>query len=102
VILDAGLASSVRNLGLASRAGGYTPFAHSLTRLVQYNVTLGAALAVAATLSEDDLGAVDVAQVRALLDRQGILADDPTGLERNGQVRLALQADPVIQREVLA
>jgi hypothetical protein len=102
VILDAGLASNVRNLGLASRAGGYTPFAHSLTRLVQYNVTLGAALAVAATLAEDDLGAVDVAQVRAALDRQGILADDPTGLERNGQVRLALQADPVIQREVLA
>jgi hypothetical protein len=99
VVLDAGLASTVRNLGIASRAGGYTPFAHSLCRLVQYNVSLGAALAVAATLAGDDLGDVDVAEVRRVLDRQGALADDPAGLERNAGIRLALQADPVLARE---
>lgn len=102
VVLEAGLASNVRNLGIASRAGGYTPFAHSLTRLVQYNVTLGTALAVAATLADDDLGDVDVRAIRQQLDRLGILADDPTGLERNAGVRTALQADPIIQREALA
>jgi hypothetical protein len=99
VVLDAGLASNVRNLGVASRAGGYTPFAHSLCRLVQYNVTLGTGLAIAAHLAGDDLGDVDVARVRAELERQGILAADPAGLERNAAIRTALQADPVLRRE---
>jgi hypothetical protein len=100
VVLDAGLASNVRNLGIASRAGGYTPFAHSICRLVQYNVILGTALAVAAAQAGADLGAVDVAAIRAELDRQGTLCADTTGLERNRVIRVALQADPVLQREV--
>jgi hypothetical protein len=99
VVLDAGLASTVRNLGIASRAGGYTPFAHSLCRLVQYNVSLGAALAVAATLAGDDLGDVDVLELRRVLERQNALADDPAGLDRNAGIRLALQADPVLALE---
>jgi hypothetical protein len=99
VALEAGLAQDVRNLGLASRAGGYTPFAHSLTRLVQYNVTLGAAIGVAAAMAADDLGEIDVQDVRSELAKQGALADDRTGLDRNAAVLQALRADPVIALE---
>ncbi len=99
ILLGPGLASNVRNLGIASRSAGYTPFAHSLCRLVQFNATLGTALGVAASLSEDDLGRVPVSAIRSELSRQGILADDPAGIERNEAVRLAMQADPVIARE---
>lgn len=100
VILGAGLAAPVRNLGLACRAGGYTPYAHSLCRLVQYNVTLGAALGVAAALAPgDDLGAADPAAIRARLAEIGALADDRAGLERNPAVLAALRQDPVVARE---
>ena len=99
ILLGPGLASNLLNLGIASRAAGYTPFAHSLCRLVQYNATLGTALGVAASLAEDDLGEVSVADIRRELERQGILADDPTGFERNAAVRQAMQADAVIRME---
>lgn len=100
VILGAGLAAPVRNLGLACRAGGYTPYAHSFCRLVQYNVTLGAALAVAASLAPgDDLGGADPAAIRSALATIGALADDRAGLDRNPQVLAALRQDPVIARE---
>lgn len=100
VVLGAGLATPVRNLGLACRAGGYTPFAHSLCRLVQYNVTLGAALAVAAAIAPgDDLGGADLAAIRARLAEQGALADDRAGLDRNPPVLAALRQDPVVARE---
>ncbi len=101
VILEAGLYSGVRNLGIASRAGGYTPFAHSLCRLVQYNVTLGTALGVSAAMAGSDLGAVSVAEVRAELSRQGILADDPLGFERNQNARTALKTDPILTLETV-
>lgn len=99
VILEAGLFRGLRNLGIASRAGGYTPFAHSLCRLVQYNVTLGTALGVAAALTDDDLGALSLTELRAKLFRQGILADDPAGLERNMNARIALKTDPILTLE---
>ncbi|MDB5098765.1 MAG: hypothetical protein JWM80_3186 [Cyanobacteria bacterium RYN_339] len=99
VILGAGLASAVRNLGLASRAGGYTPFAHSFCRLVQYNATLGTALGVAAAQAGEDLGVVPAAAIREELSRQGALAADPAGFERNPVVAAALRADPIISRE---
>ena len=99
IFMEPGLASNLRNLGIASRAAGYTPFAHSLCRLVQYNATLGTALGVAAAFAEDDLGTVSVPEIRRELDRQGILADDPSGVDRNEAVRLAMQADPVMTRE---
>ena len=100
VVLGAGLVTPVRNLGIASRAGGYTPYAHSLCRLVQYNVTLGAALAVAAAIAPaDDLGAADLGAIRAQLARQGALADDRSGLDRNPSVLAALREDPIIARE---
>lgn len=99
VALEAGLAAHVRNLGLACRAGGYTPFAHSLCRLVQYNVTLGAALGVAAAMAGDDLGEIDVQDLRTELSKQAALADDRTGLDKNPAVLQALQADPVIALE---
>jgi hypothetical protein len=99
VVLAAGLAARVPNLGLASRAGGYTPFAHSFCRLVQYNATLGTALGVAAAMAGDDLGTVDAAAIRAELARQGALAADPAGFERNVAVAAALAADPVVSRE---
>jgi hypothetical protein len=99
VILEAGLARHVRNLGLATRAGGYTAFAHSLCRLVQYNATLGTALGVAAALADDDLGSVPVAAIRSELTRQGILADDRAGLERNERARVALAGDPIMSLE---
>lgn len=101
VILEAGLTRPFRNLGLASRAGGYTPFAHSLCRLVQYNATLGTALGVAAALAQDDLRAVQLPEIRQELLRQGIMAADPTGLERNPQVRIALLDDPLMRKETL-
>lgn len=99
VLLGPGLAANVVNLGMASRAGGYTPFAHSLCRLVQYNATLGVALGVAAGMAERDLGHVDGAAVRAELERHGMLADDPAGFARNALVHAAMQADPVIAME---
>lgn len=99
ILMGPGLAANVRNLGIASRAAGYTPFAHSLCRLVQYNATLGTALGVAASMTEDDLGRVPVSAIRHELERQGILADDPAGIERNAAVRLAMLADPVIAQE---
>lgn len=101
VILEAGLFSGLRNLGIASRAGGYTPFAHSLCRLVQYNVTLGTALGVAAAMTEADLGALSLTELRAELSRQGILADDPAGLERNLNARTALKTDPILTLETV-
>lgn len=99
ILMGPGLASNVINLGIASRAAGYTPFAHSLCRLVQYNATLGTALGVAASQAQDDLGAVDIAEIRQELERQGILADDPSGFDRNAVVRQAMQADAVIALE---
>lgn len=99
IFLEPGLAANLQNLGIASRAGGYTPFAHSLCRLVQYNATLGTALGVAAQLADSDLGQVSVDELRRELDRLGMLADDPTGFERNEALRLAMRADPVISRE---
>ncbi|HEY9898210.1 MAG TPA: FAD-dependent oxidoreductase [Pantanalinema sp.] len=99
VVLEAGLFHAVRNLGIASRAGGYTPFAHSLCRLVQYNVTLGTALGVAAALAERDLGGVPLLEIRAELGRLGILSDDPTGLERNRNALFALRSDPILKLE---
>lgn len=101
VILDAGLFAGVRNLGIASRAGGYTPFAHSLCRLVQYNVTLGTALGAAAAMTDDDLGAVSAAELRSELSRQGILAADPAGFERNQNARTALKTDPILTLETV-
>jgi hypothetical protein len=102
VLMDSGLASNVINLGIASRAGGYTPFAHSLCRLVQYNATLGTALGVSAAMAERDLGKVSVAEVRSELERLAMLADDPEGFARNVPVRMAMQADPVISLESAA
>lgn len=99
VLLEPGLASNVRNLGIASRAAGYTPFAHSLCRLVQYNATLGTGLGVAASMAGDDLGAVPAEAIRRELDRQGILADDPSGFEANAAVWSAMHADPVLAVE---
>lgn len=99
VVLGVGLFHAVRNLGIASRAGGYTPFAHSLCRLVQYNVTLGTALGVAAALADRDLGSVPLLAVRAELGRQGILSDDPAGLERNRNAQFALRTDPILKLE---
>lgn len=101
VILEAGLFGGLRNLGIASRAGGYTPFAHSLCRLVQYNVTLGTALGVAAAMTERDLGALSVTELRAELSRQGLLAADPAGLERNLNARTALKTDPILTLETV-
>jgi hypothetical protein len=99
VNLDAGLAAGVSNLGIASRAAGYTPFAHSVCRLVQYNVTLGAALGVAAALASEELGQVAVEDVRAELARHGFLADDPSGFERNAAIARAMETDEVLALE---
>jgi hypothetical protein len=96
VILDAGLAAHCPNLGLASRAAGYTPFAHSLCRLVQYNATLGAALGVASALAKDDFSAVPSETLRSELAYLGLAANDPLGLALNEQKRLAMQADPLL------
>jgi hypothetical protein len=96
VVLDAGLAARVPNLGLASRAAGYTPFAHSVCRLVQYNVTLGAALGVAAHLSPRDLSQADVATIKACLASHGFLANDPGGFEHNAKIAKALKLDPIL------
>lgn len=99
VVLEAGLFHAVRNLGIASRAGGFTPFAHSLCRLVQYNATLGTALGVAAALAERDLGEPPLAVIRAELERQEILSNDLVGLERNRNALLALRTDPILKLE---
>ncbi len=99
ILLDTGLAANVLNLGIASRAGGYTPFAHSLCRLVQYNATLGTALGVAASMADDDLGKVSVVELRSELGRMGILADDPKGFETHAAIRQAMREDALISLE---
>lgn len=98
VILDAGRFDQFPNLGLASRSAGYTPFAHSLCRLVQYNVTLGAALAVAATLG-DSLAEVPADTVRRRLAELDLLVDDPSGLEGNAIGAPILEADALFAKE---
>jgi hypothetical protein len=98
VVLDAGRFQAITNLGIASRAGGYTAFAHSLCRLVQYNVTLGTGLAVAATMG-DDLTEASPAAVRQVLAELGILVDDPAGLAENAVGVPILQADALFSRE---
>lgn len=97
--LEAGLFQDIENLGIASRAGGYTPFAHSLCRLVQYNATLGTALGIAAAFAESDLGSIPVDAIRGEMVRQGILADDQTGLERNALARDAFRKNPLFALE---
>ncbi len=100
VAIDAGLLDNWRNVGIAARAGGYTPPGHSLCRLVQYNATLGAAIGVAAAIAPgDDLRAVDVRDIRAMLGSLNILADDQTGLEDTPQHAARLLDDPLVKKE---
>lgn len=99
VVIDAGLAAHIRNLGLASRAAGYTPFAHSVCRLVQYNVTLGAALGVAAHLSPHDMSQANVDSIKSTLAQNGCLADDPSGFEQNASIGAAMRQDPILSLE---
>lgn len=102
VSLEAGLASEVSNLGLACRAGGATPFGHSLTRLVQYNATLGTALGVASALASAEglaLAEVPASAVREAQRRLGFAAEDPSGFERNASVAEAMARDPVLALE---
>jgi hypothetical protein len=98
VILDAGRFDAVTNLGIASRAGGYTAFAHSLCRLVQYNVTLGTGLAVVSTLG-GALTDVSADAVRQVLGELDMLVDDPVGLAENAIGGPILQADALFNRE---
>ncbi len=102
VALDAGLLVAWRNVAIASRAAGYTPMAHSLCRLVQYNATLGAGLAVAMAMGCCDVGDIPDDAVRAELDRMQMVADDPTGLERNPEVAAPLEADAMFRAEAAA
>lgn len=99
VLLDAGRSEIVSNLAIASRAGGYTPFAHSLCRLVQYNVTLGTGYGIAAALAEGDWRQVPAEAVRAVMASQGILADDPAGLAENTVGQLILRQDALYSLE---
>ncbi len=93
VALDAGWSRRYRNAGIASRAGGYTPPAHALCRLVQYNATLGVALGVASVAGDD------VAAIKAELARQGGLADDPAGLADTPALAARLRDDPLLAQE---
>ncbi|MBM3270456.1 MAG: FAD-dependent oxidoreductase [Candidatus Sericytochromatia bacterium] len=93
VALDAGLARRHINVGIASRAGGYTPPAHSLCRLVQYNATLGAALGAGAAVG------FETAAIRAELARQHALADDQAGLADTPRVAGRLHEDPLLALE---
>lgn len=101
ISLGAGLAAKVPNLGLATRAGGYTPFAHSLCRLVQYNATLGVALGVAAAMAQRELAEVAASDLREHLTRLDLLAADPAGFSRNTPLRLVLERDPVLRLEAV-
>ena len=76
--------------------------AHSLCRLVQYNATLGAGLAVAMAMGCCDVGDIPDDAVRAELDRMQMVADDPTGLERNPEVAAPLEADAMFRAEAAA
>ncbi len=97
--LSTGLFEKIPNLGIASRAGGYTPFAHSLCRLVQFNANLGAALGVSAAFAERDLSEVPVEEIRKALQHLKILSDDREGAERNLEVLSALAKDPMFALE---
>ncbi|MBU6427482.1 MAG: FAD-dependent oxidoreductase [Cyanobacteria bacterium REEB65] len=99
VALDAGLPLAWRNVAIASRAAGYTPQAHSLCRLIQYNVTLAAALGVASALSCTDLADAEPVAICQELARLGILANDPAGVERNIEYSRGLAADPLFRAE---
>lgn len=99
VALDAGLLNNWKNVAIASRAGGYTPPAHSLCRLVQYNVTLGAALGVAAALAKTDLRDVQETEIRQTLENLKILSDDPEGLDTTPMYSANLLQDPLLKKE---
>lgn len=97
VCLEAGLFERLDNLAIASRAAGYTPFAHSLCRLIGYNVALGAGLAVAAVVS--NWRRPELRLVRETLAQIGALADNREG-EDNNQLALARWADnPLVALE---
>jgi hypothetical protein len=100
VILDAGICSTIPNLAIASRAAGYTPFAHSLCRLVQYNVTLATALGVSVTIAGRTFAEVDMPTLREELKKVGALADDPTGTGLQPKMVEGLLADALIAQEV--
>lgn len=101
VALDAGLLRHWRNVGIASRAGGYTPAAHSLCRLVQYNATLGAGLGVAVVLAEsDDWKQVPDTEIRRALAELQLLANDDEGLDETPARSAELMEDELIRQEV--
>ena len=99
VPLGAGIYAPVPNVGVASRAGGYTPFAHSLARLVQFGCILGSALGVATAMAEDRLDTLDHTRLHAELARIGALASDPAGLDGNRQALETCHGDPFLARE---
>jgi len=99
VRLDAGLFTGIENLAIASRAGGYTPIAHSLCRLVQYNVMLGAGLGIAAALATGSLADVSESAIRDEMIRQGILCDDRQGFDWNRKAQGILASDRLCSQE---
>ena len=99
VPLGSGIFAPVPNVGIASRAGGYTPFAHSLARLVQFGCILGSGLGVAVSLSDGDLGAVAPSRVREGLAKIGGLADDIEGATNNLDALATCQGDPFLALE---
>jgi hypothetical protein len=100
VALDAGFLARRDNVGIASRSGGYTPPAHALCRLVQYNATLGAALGVAAALAAGgDWREVPEGAIRDALARLEILADDQAGLAETPVSAARLLDDPLLRTE---
>jgi hypothetical protein len=99
VPLGSGIFAPVPNVGIASRSGGYTPFAHSLARLVQFGCILGSGLGVAVSLSDGDLGAVAPSRVREGLAKIGGLADDIVGATNNLEALATCQGDPFLALE---
>jgi hypothetical protein len=100
VPLGAGIFAPVPNVGIAGRAAGYTPFAHSLARLVQFGCILGSALGVATSLAHESFEEAMPEHVRAGMARIGAGADDPAGAAGNRQALETCQGDPFLALEL--
>lgn len=108
VVPGAGWLADWTNVGMASRAAGYTAPAHSLCRLVQVNVVLGTGLAAAVAVHLGKQGPsigtacapeVPDARIRAVLAEAGLANDDLSDLADTPKRAAALADDPLVRGE---
>ncbi|MEB3205404.1 MAG: FAD-dependent oxidoreductase, partial [Candidatus Sericytochromatia bacterium] len=108
VVPGTGWLADWTNVGMASRAAGYTAPAHSLCRLVQVNVVLGTGLAAAVAVHQGKRGpstgsalAAEVPDtlIRTVLAEAGMANDDQADLAETPRRAAGLAHDPFVRGE---